>query len=98
MGKGDNDEMGGESEEEGEELGDGGEGEGSSRMAVEKEQEEHRVVCHEAREKRDPQPRRPRRRNAGRRDETHQKSHPEKYAADMPQEPNDDSPYAHYYT
>ena len=34
--------------------------------------------------------------DAGRRDETHQRSHPGKYASDNRQDPNTDSPYAHH--
>ena len=33
--------------------------------------------------------------DAGKRDETHQKSHPGKYASGDRQDPNTDSPYAH---
>ena len=36
--------------------------------------------------------------DAGRRDETRQKSHLEKYASDDRQDPNNDIPYAHHYS
>jgi hypothetical protein len=90
--------MGGELGEEGEERGDGGEGEESTRMGLEKEHQAQMVVCQEGREKSGPQPNWSRRRDAGKKDETRRRSHPEKYAAGVPQDPNNDSPYAHHYT
>ena len=43
-----------------------------------------------------PSLKRSRKMDAGRRDETHQRSHPEKYASDDRWDPNIDSPYAHH--
>ena len=60
----------------------------------EREYEEPREENQEKGEKKDPPQKSMS--NADRKDETHEKSHPEKYASDEPPDPNSSSPYAHH--
>jgi hypothetical protein len=97
---GDIGEVGGEfddkvEEEYGGEEGGGGEGGGSARMGHVVGELSIEGHCQETRGRICPPPKRSRRMDAGRRDETHQSLHHEKCASDDQRGPNTDNPYAH---